>query len=70
MEIFLWRIGTGMNFIISEFSDGNISQEDCENFIIIEVTDCMPHYSNLSRFNPIFSQQVLIQSVFFPSRFF
>ena len=28
MEIFLWRIGTGMNFAISELSDGNSSLEN------------------------------------------
>ena len=28
MEQFLWRIGTGMNFRISELSNGNISLED------------------------------------------
>ena len=29
MEMFLWRIGTGMNFRISELSDGNISVMVC-----------------------------------------
>ena len=27
-EIFLWRIGTGMNYRISELSGGNISRKD------------------------------------------
>ena len=42
MEIFLWRIGTGMNLRISNFSDGNISPWRIGtgmNFRISELSD-------------------------------
>ena len=41
MEIFLWRIGTGMNFRISELSDGNILGRigTGMNFRISELSD-------------------------------
>ena len=41
MEIFLWKIGSGMNFRISKLSDGNISWRigSVMNFRISELSD-------------------------------